>query len=225
VIRPQKAGSAQVATPAEAIGTFGRKFCRAPRRTGGFAPSSRFLAKEIVEQARVQQASSIIELGPGTGVLTNEILKSKSPRAPYLAIEQSWIFCSHLRSHFPGIQIVNGCAGSLYLHAHQQGVDQVGCIVSSLPWTILDEELQASILSQVYNLLQCGGYFATCVCFGPHLLRAGRSFHRKLSETFGGGECFKYSPSKRSARIYILLCAIEDGGGGTRRRPSRGGES
>jgi phosphatidylethanolamine/phosphatidyl-N-methylethanolamine N-methyltransferase len=163
---------------------FWKEFCRAPRRTGGFAPSSRFLAKEIVEQARVQQASSIIELGPGTGVLTNEILKSKSPHAPYLAIEQSGIFCSHLRSHFPGIQIVNGCAGSLYLHAHQQGFDQVGCIVSSLPWTILDEKLQALILSQVHNLLQCGGYFATCVCFGPHLLRAGRTFHRTLSETF-----------------------------------------
>lgn len=60
-------------------------FIKDLKKTGAVAPSSKFLARDLVEQLRSDLASAqcpplnILELGPGTGPLTKEIEKQVRP--------------------------------------------------------------------------------------------------------------------------------------------------
>ncbi|MFZ4780304.1 MAG: hypothetical protein ACOYM3_33540, partial [Terrimicrobiaceae bacterium] len=56
--------------------------------------------------------------------------------------------------------------------------------VFCLPWAAFPESLQDSILSEITSALTADGIFATFAYFGPHRLKAGRAFRKKLSHHF-----------------------------------------
>ena len=51
-----------------------RRFLRNPVQVGALCPSSRALCSTIVSQVGVDRADVIVELGPGTGAITREII-------------------------------------------------------------------------------------------------------------------------------------------------------
>src|SRR5262249_46022819 len=66
---------------------FLREFMSKPATIGAVAPSSSFLAQEIVEDLQLSEAEAVIEYGPGTGVFTRNILREMKPTARFVAIE------------------------------------------------------------------------------------------------------------------------------------------
>lgn len=156
----------------------------APRATGAIAPSSKHLAKRLVEASRISSATEIVELGPGTGVVTQEILRSMRPDARVLAIEHSRDFVSDLSCRYPGASVVHGCASELRRLSENHGFTAVDSIVSGLPWTIFPGEMQDAILRDARDFLRPSGVFVTIACFGPHLLPGGREFRQRLETTF-----------------------------------------
>lgn len=152
--------------------------------TGAIAPSSPFLARMIVERAQVNEASRILELGPGTGVFTAHILRRKRRDAHFVAVERNSNFARQLRSKFPAARIVEGCATTLVEQAAEHEFHAAESIVSGLPWTIFDEKLQRHILGNVRDVLGPGGTFATFAYFGPHWLPGGQRFRSMLRSIF-----------------------------------------
>ncbi len=163
---------------------FLKEIIRAPHITGAIAPSSPWLAKVVVEKANIAQASRILELGPGTGVMTRRILEKKSPTARFVAIERNPNFVTELKSLFPDLDVIDGCASELPAHAEAHGVQDADSIVSGLPWAIFDPALQRSILSAIHSVLSADGVFATFAYFGPHWLPAGQGFRNLLRSQF-----------------------------------------
>jgi phospholipid N-methyltransferase len=157
---------------------------RDPRATGAIAPSSKRLARKLVEASRVSEARDILELGPGTGVVTREILETMKPDARILAIEHSREFVSDLSSRYPDASVVHGCASELKKHSQKHGFTAADSIISGLPWTIFPTAMQAAILRDSRDLLRPGGVFVTIACFGPHLLPSGKAFRQILDATF-----------------------------------------
>ncbi len=138
----------------------------------------------MVHASRVNTARAILELGPGTGVVTREILESKQENATVLAIERSQDFANELARQYPQVHVVAGCASRLRHHSRQQGWDGADCIVSALPWTNFADELQERILREVSTFLRDDGVFVTISCAGLHLLPQGRRFRRLLASLF-----------------------------------------
>lgn len=165
--------------------SFLTEFLRAPHVTGAIAPSSRHLARVIVEKASVDRARKIVELGPGTGVFTETIVAAKKPQARFLALEFNPNFAARLKNRFPEAQVVNGCASKLREHASQHDCHAACSIVSGLPWAIFEEDMQRTILRQIHEVLGTDGIFATFAYFGPHWLPGGQSFRRLLRSQFG----------------------------------------
>lgn len=155
-----------------------------PQTTGAIAPSSPFLARVIVEKAAVHQASRILEIGPGTGAFTEQIIKRKRDDAHFVALERNPHFAADLRGKFPNAQIVQGCATELSNHAAEHAFHEAESIVSGLPWTIFDAKLQRTILGGIRDVLGRGGVFATFAYFGPHWLPGGQSFRELLRSVF-----------------------------------------
>lgn len=76
---------------------FLRGFLRHPARVGSVVPSSRWLEQRLVREARVAEAHTVVELGPGTGGTTAAFLRAMPPAAQLLAIELDAHFYQHLR--------------------------------------------------------------------------------------------------------------------------------
>jgi len=103
-----------------------------PRMTGAIAPSGATLARRMASHVDPQGDLPVIELGPGTGVVTKALIERGVAPERIIAIEYSPDFCQLLAQRFPGITIIRGDAydldGSLDGRA-----DRIANVVSSLP--------------------------------------------------------------------------------------------
>ena len=66
---------------------FFRQFLENPSKTGAVAPSSKELANLIADVANLDSVSTLIEFGPGTGVITEEIMQRISEDTTFFALE------------------------------------------------------------------------------------------------------------------------------------------
>ena len=134
---------------------FTRSFLRHPLRTGSLIPSSRFLVRRMLSQLDWQQARVIVELGPGTGCFTREILRRMRPEAVLIAIEMNHTFGRVLRGAIKDrrLIIVHGSALHLDTILSRLGFPRADCIVSGLPFANMTEQKRQSILRKCHDVL------------------------------------------------------------------------
>jgi len=173
---------------------FIKEMIRAPGVVGAIAPSGRSLSRLMVREAGVAEAERIVELGPGTGVVTREILEARKPGSKLMLLEHNSEFVAELSRRGWDARVRQGCATKLREHAASTGLDSVDSVVSGLPWALFKDEFQREILDQVRGLLGKQGRFVTFAYYGPHWTPAGQHFRRLLEERF---------PSVRSSRVVL----------------------
>ncbi|MBX3176839.1 MAG: ribosomal RNA adenine dimethylase domain-containing protein [Candidatus Hydrogenedentes bacterium] len=175
--------------------SFMREVIRANRSTGAIAPSGRKLADVVTDMAGVDQSNVIVEYGPGTGVFTETILSKKKPDAYFIALEVNEEFVKVTRDRCPGVHVYHDCAQNAGKYLAEAGLEGCDTIVSGLPWTRFDSELQDDILKATYDVLVPGGRFVTfAFATSPYIPSGRRFFRHKLLEQFGD--------VKRSERIW-----------------------
>lgn len=164
---------------------FIKALIQAPTTIGAVWPSSPFLAKAMVKTSAVDKASSVIELGPGTGAFTGHILESLSDGAHFTAIEKCADLARTVSQKFPHARVIEGCATELQNHLECENIPRPDAILSGLPWAVFGQDLQTSILKQIHSVLEKDGVFSTFAYYGPHRLEAGRRFRTNLEGIFG----------------------------------------
>jgi phospholipid N-methyltransferase len=139
----------------------------------------------MVRASSLHTAEHVLELGPGSGAFTGEILTSLRHGASFSAIEIDPELASRMSKKFPRAKVIAGCATRLGEHLATENVAPPDAILSGLPWTVFDEQLQNDILFQIHSVLREGGVFSTFAYYGPHRLKGGQAFRHKLEKTFG----------------------------------------
>ncbi|CAM5184354.1 hypothetical protein CDEF62S_01343 [Castellaniella defragrans] len=136
-------------------GLFLREWLAQPGVVGAVWPSSRALALCMVERIPPQGDGLIVELGAGTGVVTQALLDHGVSIDRLRVIERSPAFVQHLRKRFPGVAVVQGDATEL------EGLLPMGipvdAVVSSLPLRSLALDDVLAIKSQWRGLVRPGG--------------------------------------------------------------------
>lgn len=131
---------------------------RKPKQMGAIAPSGPRLAKAMARWLPDDPHSYIVELGPGSGVVTEALLaRGLSPKR-LLAIEKSPELAAMLQMRFPQIRVIAGDAGDLdqLLHQHT-GERQAGAVISSLPLRSFPKELEELVTRKIHEVLKPGG--------------------------------------------------------------------
>jgi phosphatidylethanolamine/phosphatidyl-N-methylethanolamine N-methyltransferase len=164
--------------------TFLRQFLSEPKYVGAVMASSRILAEAITEAAKVHEASVVIELGPGTGSITEVIARRVRRGATFCAIEINPKFVQATRRRCPSVHVIEGSAADAKKHLTDMGLETCDCIVSGLPWAAFDEELQTDLLTNLIDVLRPGGRFVTYTYILSPFLAKGRRFRKKLYSTF-----------------------------------------
>ncbi len=154
------------------------------KETGAIAPSSPYLARLIADHSGLENSKEIVEIGPGTGVFTEELLRRLPPKSRLTLIEKNSCFVNLLRQKFPGLTVLEACATKLDVHLGQQAISSAGAVVSGLPWAAMPDSLQETLLQQIHGILAEDGVFTTFAYFGPHLLPSGQRFRKRLEQSF-----------------------------------------
>jgi len=130
-----------------------------PQRTGAVAPSSPRLAAAMARWLPTDPESYVLELGPGTGAVTEALLRHGLREDRLVAIEKNPKLAQLLRGRFPSACIIAGDAWQLdnLLRDLPKPVTSVGAVISSLP-LLNFEPTQADALAQkIRAILSAGG--------------------------------------------------------------------
>lgn len=160
------------------------EFITNPGRMGAVAASSPALAKRIADQLDFSRIHSVVEFGPGTGVITREVISRLQPGTKFFAIERSPDLARICRQRLPQLHLYEDSAENVESLCQREGIDQLDAVVSGLPWASFPDSLQDNILHAMSRALKPGGQF---VMFGYQmglLTGAGRRFHSKLPRFF-----------------------------------------
>lgn len=152
---------------------FMREWLRSPRSMGTICPSSMSLARAMAERVGHDSNGLVIELGAGTGCVTEALLKSGVAPERLLVIERSEAMVVLLRGKFPNVSIVHGDAARLSSYIPEG--KHVDCIVSSLPFASLDSTTKCRIISEMKKNVTDGKIlqFTYMLSSGHILARSG----------------------------------------------------
>src|SRR5690606_11273578 len=78
---------------------------RKPKQTASIVPSSRYLARLMVQSIN-PEGSRVLELGGGTGVFTRAILRTGLSPEKLEVVEINPAFARGLRHHFPHVSVL-----------------------------------------------------------------------------------------------------------------------
>ncbi|MFX3686463.1 MAG: class I SAM-dependent methyltransferase [Paenibacillus sp.] len=131
-------------------------FLRNPKRVGSLLPSSKFLARKIVQSVRWDEVNTIAELGPGTGAVTRLMRAHLPQSATVFLFERDPKMRINLKQTYPEFMFHSN-ASYLFKRINQEQIHQLDCIICGLPFFNFSREMRQNILSQIHTALRPGG--------------------------------------------------------------------
>jgi phosphatidylethanolamine/phosphatidyl-N-methylethanolamine N-methyltransferase len=92
---------------------FFRGWLDKPKAVGAIMPTSSITARRMASVIDPESGLPVLELGPGTGVITRAILERGIPPEKLYTIEYSEDFADFLRLEFPDVNVIQGDAFDL----------------------------------------------------------------------------------------------------------------
>ncbi len=164
--------------------SFARQFIRNPLKTGAITASSPALVRALVSQIDFTSAKSIVELGPGSGVITEGIVQCVTGDTHFFALELNPDFAQLTRERCPGTLVEVGCATTLANRLKTFGISECDCVVSALPWNLFDGETQDLLISAIRGSLASKAQFIFYTYRGTEMTPPGLRLHRVLKKYF-----------------------------------------
>jgi phospholipid N-methyltransferase len=161
------------------------RFLRSPRTVGAIAPSSQVLAREMVRGLELNGAVRIVELGPGTGACTRQIVRRLGPKGWYLGVEIDPSFAERIRREWPSIECVCASAEQLPALLADRGVTRVDHVISGLPFASLPGATTRMILRALRESIRPGGTFTTFQYVHGYGLPLACAFRCEMDESMG----------------------------------------
>jgi len=92
---------------------FLRSWIEKPLHVGAVMPSGKLLARTMAQYVDIESAGPVIELGPGTGAITNALIERGVDQKRLVLVEYNPSFCALLRDRYPQAKVVQGDAYTL----------------------------------------------------------------------------------------------------------------
>jgi phospholipid N-methyltransferase len=135
---------------------FARETLRNPRAMGAGWSSTRQLARTIARFVPLTDSGLVVELGGGTGIVTEALLQQGIAPERIVSIEQAASLADYIRQRCPQVRVLKGDALHLcdLLGSDSQ---RVSTIVSGLPFRSLPPIIGHGIIKQIDKVLPKNG--------------------------------------------------------------------
>ncbi len=148
------------------------------KTVGTICPSSPMLARSLAAAA-IESTSPkrILEVGPGTGPVTKEILKCLGPDDVLDIVELSSEFCKDLDAKILTPWRTRGKPGQVTLHNAaiqdvQLEMSSYDCVICGLPFNNFEIDLVETIMRRMLDLLRPGGELSYFCYFGAKTVKS-----------------------------------------------------
>ena len=138
---------------------FLRSWFERPLVTGAVTPSGRMLARTMASYVDPRVPGPIIELGPGTGPVTDALIRRGIAQDRLVLVEFNPDFCRLLKRRFPKATIVQGDAYDLRESLAGIITEPASATLSSLPLFTKPMDMRLSLLRDAQELMQPGAPF------------------------------------------------------------------
>ncbi len=132
---------------------FLKETLRRPGEVVAIAPSSRRVARKMT-QGLEHVSGPIVEIGPGTGSFTREILACGVAPSRLTLMEVNDHFCTDLRARFPGVRVENRPAQEI----QALGLTNIGAVISGVP-VLARPRIQRDIVGRALEVMVPHGLF------------------------------------------------------------------
>lgn len=164
--------------------TFLSRALDAPSTVGAVIPTSRHVGEAVAEVVPTTGAPTVVELGPGTGALTDPIQRRLPGGARHIAVEVDPKMVQYLRRTRPWLDVIEGDGADLCALLEPTGHHKADAVISSIPWTLLPLDKQQRMLDEVGRTLEPGGVF-TAITYATALWQPSAAvFDRALRVAF-----------------------------------------
>ena len=139
---------------------FIRSWLEKPLETGAVAPSGKILARTMARYVDPNVTGPVIELGPGTGPVTEALVAQGVDPARLVLVEYNPMFCRLLRTRYPAATIVQGDAYGL-----KRALGKVispraaAAVVSGLPIVTKAVRTRVRLINEALSFLSPGAPF------------------------------------------------------------------
>src|ERR1041385_2757961 len=145
-----------VATTAAEHLNFIRGLIMRPKKVGAIAPSSPALARAIAAQVDPSRPGPVLELGPGTGVVTQALIERGVAQERLIAIEYDADFAKSVAQRFPRARVIQGDAFQFAKLLEGVVAQRYAAIISGLPLLNFPVEIRRQLIEAALDRLQPG---------------------------------------------------------------------
>jgi phosphatidylethanolamine/phosphatidyl-N-methylethanolamine N-methyltransferase len=138
---------------------FLRSWIEKPLHMGAVMPSSKLLARTMAQYVDVESAGPVIELGPGTGAITNALIEHGIDQKRLVLVEYNPSFCALLRDRYPLATVVQADAYALRDSLWNVLKVPASAVVSGLPLVTKPMLIRLKLIRDAFMALSPGSPF------------------------------------------------------------------
>jgi phosphatidylethanolamine/phosphatidyl-N-methylethanolamine N-methyltransferase len=126
------------------------------KAVGSIVPTSGITARRMASVVNPHSGLPVLELGPGTGVITKAILQKGVQPENLVSIEFSTDFFQHLVKTYPAVDFINGDAFDLDKTLGTRRDQQFDSVVSAVPLLNFPMHMRVSLIDDLLSRIPVG---------------------------------------------------------------------
>jgi len=138
---------------------FIRSWIERPLSTGAVTPSGKILARTMARYVDPNSAGPVVELGPGTGPVTEALVETGVDPSRLVLVESNPAFCRILRTRFPEATLVQGDAYRMRRLLETLLLEPAAAVVSGLPLITKPVKMRLRLIRDAFELMAPGAPF------------------------------------------------------------------
>lgn len=138
---------------------FLRSWIEKPLHMGAVMPSGRVLARTMAQYVDAHDTGPVVELGPGTGAITNALIEHGVEQSRLVLVEYNPGFCALLRDRYPQATVVQGDAYALRDSLSKVLMSPASAVVSGLPLVTKPMLTRLKLIRDAFSALNPGAPF------------------------------------------------------------------
>ena len=138
---------------------FIRSWMERPLSIGAVTPSGKVLARAMARYVDPNSNGPVVELGPGTGPVTEALVEAGVDPARLVLVEFNPNFCRLLRARYPDATLVQGDAYSMRRLLETLLLQPAAAVVSGLPLVTKPMRQRVRLIRDAFDLMLPGAPF------------------------------------------------------------------
>ncbi|WP_372353184.1 phospholipid N-methyltransferase PmtA [Pararhizobium sp. YC-54] len=126
------------------------------KAVGSIVPTSGITARRMASVVNPHSGLPVLELGPGTGVITKAILQKGVQPENLVSIEFSTDFFQHLVKTYPDVDFINGDAFDLDKTLGARRDQQFDSVISAVPLLNFPMHMRVSLIDDLLSRIPVG---------------------------------------------------------------------